>query len=343
MAEPGDQTRWNAYVMNHSRSTMYHRFEWADIFSSVYKHKSLYLLAEQKGNIVGVLPLIMVNSLFFGRVIVSMPYFGNGGTIADNVEITTHLLEKAIELGEKYRVKHIELRQPGKSYISMPQRTDKVLMKLDLADTPEEQLKMLKPRLRNKVKRAMKVNFTSYPENTPESFFKVYSENMRYLGSPCHSEDLFRIILKTFKENSFVMTIYKGKTPVAGALALIHQDTIEIPCVSSLRNWNRYEANTYLYWSLIQFSINQGLSKFSFGRSPKGSGTHEFKRRWGAVPHELPYNYICINSNWEDYNNHHGEHKGKSRSLATDLWAKLPLSMTRHLGPRILRQLPPIL
>lgn len=337
IAEESDCTRWNNYVEYHGQSCIYHRFEWANIFLKIYGHKPIYLLAEHKKNIISILPIIIVNSYLFGRVMISMPYFGFGGIIADNDEALSCLLKKATEIGRQCRAKYLELRQLGNGFNFLPQRPDKVLMMLDLAKTPEEQIRLLKPRLRNKVRNASKADFITQIGRDFKSFYYVYSQNMRHLGSPCHPQELFEAILETFPKNAFTINVFKSDAPVASAIALTHKGTIEIPCISSLREWNKDWANIKLYWSIIEYACNEGFNKFSFGRSSINSGTYNFKERWGAKAYELPYSYLSFTSNTKSYN---CSPAGIGRKAAMNIWRKLPLSVTRYLGPKILHHLP---
>jgi serine/alanine adding enzyme len=342
VAEERDWMQWNDYVKHHSQGWIYHLFEWRKIFYTTYGHTPIYLLAEQKKNIVGVLPIIMIDSFIGRRVMVSMPYFGFGGIIADNVDVLSCLVESAKKIGKQYRAKNLELRQLGDSFTSLPRRIDKVLMSLDLATTPEEQMRGLKPKVRNEVRKANKSNLINKIGKDSKSFYRVYSENMRRLGVPCHSEELFSTILDTFPENTFTVNIFKGDVPVASAIALSFKGTIEIPCAASLREAKRWP-NVMLYWSLIEYGCNRGFKRFSFGRSSIGSGTYQFKKGWGAKPIELPYCYVYLNAK-----PNRSIIKGDNRmfsawTIGKNIWRKLPLSVTSYLGPRILRQLTPIL
>lgn len=345
LAKESDCQRWNNFVKNHDRGWMYHLFEWGDIFSKIYGHKPIYLLAEQDRNIVGVFPIILIDSFLFGRVLVSMPYFCFGGMLSYSEKIDEGLLERASEIGMQYQAKYIEMRQVDAAKTSLPYRSNKTLMILDLAKTPEEQIGRFKPRLRNQVRNAIKnkANFTIRLGRDFKPLFKVYSENMRYLGSPHHSEELFKAILDTFPKNSLTATVFKDEIPIASAIALMYKGIVEIPCVSSLRAWNKHLANIKLYWHLIEYACDEGFNKFSFGRSSIDSGTYIFKKRWGAIAHKLPYSYLCITSDSKTCVDGQNRGNGIGRRVAIHIWRKMPLSLTRRIGPKVLRHLPPVI
>ena len=75
-----------------------------------------------------------------------------------------------------------------------------------------------------------------------------------------------------------------------------------------------------MYWEMIKYSIENGMNFFSFGRSTKGSGTHEFKSRWGALEQQLYFN--------------NSEYSFDIRKLKilSYLWSKLPYTVVKKLG-----------
>ena len=71
--QAGDSTaadRWDAFVMGCAQATFFHRAGWQRVLRGVFRHETHYLYAESDGQIRGVLPLVHVNSLMFGRALV---------------------------------------------------------------------------------------------------------------------------------------------------------------------------------------------------------------------------------------------------------------------------------
>ena len=120
-----------------------------------------------------------------------------------------------------------------------------------------------------------------------KDFYKVFSENMRDLGSPVHSQEFFSLIFKYLGVNTKIGIVYHYDIPVAGGIIIIFRDTIEIPWASSLREYNRLSPNMLLYWSFLEFAGNKGFKFFDFGRSTINSGTFRFKKQWGARSENL--------------------------------------------------------
>jgi lipid II:glycine glycyltransferase (peptidoglycan interpeptide bridge formation enzyme) len=86
---------------------------------------------------------------------------------------------------------------------------------------------------------------------------------------------------------------------------------------------------------MMEYAIANGYSTFDFGRSTKDEGTYRFKEQWGALPEPLLwyYRYRLKKPAFQT-----GDGKNKKRFIA--VWQKLPLGVTRVLGPILRRQIP---
>jgi hypothetical protein len=69
---------WDAYVAHHPKGTWYHQSRWKQLIEDTFGHRSFYLVARRDGSMVGVLPMMLVSSWTFGRILVSSPDFSQG-------------------------------------------------------------------------------------------------------------------------------------------------------------------------------------------------------------------------------------------------------------------------
>lgn len=94
--------------------------------------------------------------------------------------------------------------------------------------------------------------------------------------------------------------------------------------------------NMLLYWSVLKFSCETGYRFFDFGRSTLGEGTYQFKKQWGAQSIQLYWHYwLREYGKLPELNP-----KNPKYQLAIRVWKKLPVSVTRILGPHIAKNLP---
>jgi serine/alanine adding enzyme len=90
-----------------------------------------------------------------------------------------------------------------------------------------------------------------------------------------------------------------------------------------------------MYWKLLERSIERGQGVFDFGRSSPESNTYRFKKQWGATP---------FPAEWQHYVRH-----GTATDMRPDnpryerlirIWQRLPVALTRQIGPAIVRGIP---
>lgn len=111
---------------------------------------------------------------------------------------------------------------------------------------------------------------------------------------------------------------------------------MEVPWASSLRRYNPLCPNVLLYWEMLKFAIGQGVVTFDFGRSTPLEGTYQFKAQWGAEAQPLYWEYwlaegACLPDR---------SPKNRKFEAVIAVWQRLPVAVTRRLGPRIVRDIP---
>ena len=300
-------------------------------------------------NIVGILPLVHLKHFLFGNSLISIPFFDLGGILADNEETEKALLSKAIALGQKLNVNNIELRhiQPLSWFdkanptnpnnpnnpITVVTKSHKARMLLKLPESSEILMKSFKSKLRSQIKKPVKEGLKAKIGSLEliEDFYKVFLINMRDLGSPVHSKKLVQNVLEEFPEKAKIVMIYKAGQPVACSIIVGFKETLENPWASALKQYSRLSPNMLLYWSMLEYACDNGYKYFDFGRSTPDEGTYKFKAQWGAKPNPLYWHYLSLNGTTIDQ-----ETSEKSKfDKAIHYWQKLPVPVTKILGPMI--------
>jgi serine/alanine adding enzyme len=329
----------STFIAQTKHSTMYHDYLWMDVIKETFGHKHYYLICEDVGNkIRGVLPLVQLNSLLFGNFMVSLPYFNYGGVCAENRDARDMLVNAGIDIAERVGAKHIEFRQQEPLENGMPVKTKKVSMRLSLSQDPIELMSSFPSKLRSQIRGAVKKELTAKigKHDELDNFYKIFSINMKELGTPVYPKSFFKNILDKFYKNSWITTVYLKDVPLASGFLIAYKDMVEIPWASSIKEFNRLSPNMLLYWTCLQFSCENGYSVFDFGRSSMGESTYKFKQQWGAMPVQLNWHYwVRDNKPIPDISPANSRYQ-----LAIKMWKKLPLPVTRVLGPRIVKNLP---
>lgn len=329
---------WNEHVAESDHTTLYHLAEWQKIVEQTFGHPTYYVYARQHERIVGLLPLVFLKSLVFGRFLISLPFFNYAGIVAETPEIRMALLEEAIRIARQNRAEHLELRHLEAYDLGLATKTSKVLMVLDLPATAEDLWNGFKSKLRSQIRRPTKEGLTAKFGQLEEvdSFYEVFAYNMRDLGTPVYTKRLFEHILREFPDSAKICNVYDGDTPVASGFLIGFKDTLQIPWASSLRAYNRFSPNMLMYWEILKFACEQGYARFDFGRSTPNEGTYKFKQQWGAVPHQCYWQYwLASGGDLPEINPHNPKY-----ALMIRAWQRLPLALTKWLGPRIVKNIP---
>lgn len=329
---------WDEFVRLSPLASCYHLSGWRDVVEKSFGNSTYYLKSESEGRIRGVLPLVHLKSAVFGNFMVSMPYFNYGGICAEGEEAAHELLEEASRIAKDLGATHIELRHARRLDCGLPCKTTKVAMELTLPETPDELFASFPSKLRSQVKRPQKDGLTAVIEKKEglDAFYHAFSINMRDLGTPAYSKGFFRNILDTFPDSTWICTVRMGGEPVAAGFLAGFRDRLEIPWASSVKRYNRLSPNMLLYWTVLKFACESGFKVFDFGRSTYGEGTFRFKEQWGAKPVQLYWHYwLRGGGKLPEINPDNPKYR-----MAIRVWQNLPVSLTRLLGPMVVKNIP---
>ncbi len=328
---------WDKYVEN-KHSSIYHDSRWPLLIKKVFGHTSHHLLAIENEEVIGILPLVQIKSILFGNYLVSMPYFNYGGVLVDSEVALNELHSAANQLSTELGCSHIEYRLNCPLNTRLPVKENKVTMILELPDDPDVLWKAIGSKRRSQVNRPVRegVEFHTGGLELLDEFYSVFAINMRDLGTPVYSKTFFQEILKTFSAETFLVVVRLNGEPVAAAFLIGHAGVLEIPWASTLRKVNRIGVNMYLYWHTLKTAIEKGFRQFDFGRSSKDAGTLKFKKQWGGQQKQLYWYYdLPENQDLPGLNP-----DNKKFQMAISIWQKLPIPLTRLIGPTIVKNLP---
>lgn len=331
--------RWEDYVRTSPLATCYHRWKWKQVIERSFGWPAYYLMAAEGDHIVGVLPLVWQRSVLFGSFMTSLPFFNAGGILADSKEVKRSLLDEAIAIARKNRAASIEFRHREFHELGLPVKSNKVTMVLPIHGDSEITWKALDTKMRTKVRKAQSFGMVAEFGGSEflDDFYSVFADNMRELGTPVYSRNFFAGILDTFPEDTYLCRVRHDRTVVAVSFLCAYRERIEAVWSSSLHSHLHLKPNMFLYWSLLAHFGALGYRLFDFGRSSVGSGTYAFKQQWGAEPQPLYWDTWLASGRSELPERNPDNPKYR---LAIRAWQKLPLPITKLLGPRIVRCLP---
>lgn len=324
--------------------------QWGRIVEAGLRQKLYTITArsDDGGVLLGALPLVFMRSPLFGRHLISVPYVNVGGCVvsagldeAAREDVERALVDEAVKLADSLGVKYLELRNTHEmTHPSLTfERRGKVLMELKFPETSEELWKAIGPKVRNQIRKGEKAGLREEwgGKELLKEFYAVFAETMRNVGTPVYSRRLFDVMFDELGEKIEICLVKTQENRLASAAILVHgREITEVPSAGTLRWANAQCANMFLYWNLLKHSLEDRGSKiFDFGRSSVGGGTWHFKKQWGAEEVPVVWKYYVREGTMDDV-----RPDNSSYGLAIRVWKRLPVWVTRIIGPWIVRGIP---
>jgi FemAB-related protein (PEP-CTERM system-associated) len=331
-----DRARWEAFVLDCPDATFFHRIGWREIYETVFRHRTHYLLAEQGGQIVGVLPLVELRSVLFGHALVSLPFAVYGGVASTDVRAVGALHAAAADLAARLGVQHLELRDREAREPQWPQQDLYVTFRRTLAPEVEANMLAIPRKQRAMVRKGIQRNLRSEIDAETERFFALYADNQHRHGTPPHARRYFRELKRVFGDDCEVLTVVSAEgQAVASVLSFYFRDEVLPYYAGDLPVARELAANDFKYWELMRRACERGIKVFDYGRSKRGTGSFDFKKNWGFEPTPLHYEYRLFRRDSVPQNN---PSNPKYRA-AIDVWRRLPRGVVNTLGPVLARHL----
>lgn len=333
-----DRARFDAYVRAHPEGSPFHLTAWLTAVEKGCGQKAHALVAEASGVVVGVLPLIEMRSILFGKALVSSGFAVDGGMLSDTPQAQQALADAAWALAQARGCPSIELRSD-----SAPadwQRKADVYSGFirPIAADDEAELLAIPRKQRAEVRRALGFNLqveTGQGERDRRAHYTVYAESVRNLGTPVFPRALFDAVLDAFGDEADILTVrHKGRA-IASVLSLYFNGAVMPYWGGGTADARRWRANDLMYYALMGHARARGCTRFDFGRSKVGTGAWSFKKNWGFEPTPLTYALRTADgAPPREINPLSPKYR-----LQVAAWRKLPLPIANFLGPFLSRGL----
>lgn len=339
LRDPGERQRIERFVRAHPAATPFHLPEWTLAVARGCGQYAHYLLAERAdGSLAGVLPLSEIRSPLFGAAMVSAGFAVDGGILAEHEAAVPVLAQAGWRLAQSLCCPSLELRggalpqaqgwhhESGAHLgFARPLAADD---EAELAAIPRKHRAEVRKGLANPL--AVRVG----REDELACHYRVYAEMVRNLGTPVFPAKLFRTVLAAMPDAD-ILTITHDGVAVASVLSLYFNDTVYPFWGGGTAAARGLRANERLYFELMRHARARGCTRFDFGRSKTGSGPAAYKKNWGFEGVPLTYaKRLAPGQAGRDVNPLSPRYQARIAA-----WKKLPLWLTRLIGPPIARGL----
>jgi len=329
---------WDRFVLHHPEGTLFHLTAWKRAIEREFGFEPRYLIAEAAGTIRGVLPLFLSSNWIQGSTLISTPFAVYGGICATDPAARLALQEAACQMARKEQVNYLELRDPehvaGDGF-----ETKKLYVRFQqqLPSDPEQLMRGFPKDTRYMIRKGQKGGLRSVKDAAElNTFYEIYAASVRNLGTPVFAKRFFKILMEEFGSAVEILSIWNGAEAIAAVFSFRFRDTILPYYGGSLLEGRKFAANNFMYWEVCRDACERGLKLFDFGRSKVGTGSYAFKTQWNMKESPLPYQFHLVRRktlpNFSPVN--------PTFKLATDIWKRIPLPVTKVLGPAFVRLFP---
>jgi FemAB-related protein (PEP-CTERM system-associated) len=330
--------RWDEFVRCHPCGTPFHTTAWRAAIESTFRYRPLYRAVTGGGRIHAVVPLFLTEGVVTGRVLISSPFAVYGGILADSEESRDLLGEHVAAIGREFRAQYIELRNARPEQCLGWNTVERYVTftRPVCPPDPERLLDSLPKKTRNMVRKALKTPFEVVRVWDTRRFERLHSLTLRRLGTPSFPPRHFSSLVRYFGRHVDVCEVWHGGRLAAASMSFIFRGEMHIYYAATNPELNHLAPNYRMYFDHLLWAGRLGCSVFDFGRSKLNTGTFDFKRHWGTEMRPLPYEVLLLSRkempNFSPSN--------ENFLPAIRLWRKLPLAITRRLGPRLVRLFP---
>ena len=329
---------WDRFVLSAPAGSPFHLTGWMRAVQKTFGYEPRYVYAERDGQISGVLPLFSISNWVIGRVLNSVPFGVYGGVCAADPDSRNALLEHAKESAQAAGVDFLELRErksePLEGFHHNPLY---VTFTTELSANHDANLKKLPRDTRYMIRKAEKAGLRAqHGMDQLAEFFDLFAMNLQRHGTPAFPRRWLENLHAEFGDQMDLLMIRKGDTAVAGVISFFFRDTVLPYYAGAGPEAPRLAANNALYWELMKFAADAGMRKFDFGRSKLGTGSYDFKAQWNMTIEPLDYQILLVRRKTPP----NFSPKNPKFERATRLWSRLPLWLTKQVGPRVVRWFP---
>ncbi len=337
--------RWDAFVEVCPEATFFHRAGWKKAIEAGMGHRARFLYAERNGSIEGVLPLGHVKSFLFGNALMSAPFCVYGGIAAQSDAARAALHQAAEELARRLGVDYLEMRnaqfaQTESSESALPNenwlaKELYVTFRKEIDPDPEKNLLSIPRKQRAVVRKGIKAELVSEIDTDIHRFYDAYAQSVRNLGTPVFPKKFFSVLRDVFGEQCEVLTVVKDGQLISSVMSFYFRDEVLPYYGGGTSEARAVKGNDFMYWELMRRAGERGIRIFDYGRSKMGTGSYSFKKNWGFEPEPLKYEYLLVKaSEIPDVNPLNPKYQ-----LFIKAWKRLPLSVSKFVGPFISRNL----
>lgn len=339
-----DSTEWNSFLERND-GPAFALWGWGDAVETYgLDRRHLAVRDRSDDTVLGVLGLFHLESRLFGSQLLSPAFAERGAiTLGDHQEdaVRRLLLDSTKRMADDLDVDFVSLRgstvagtdgfETNTRYVTFQSPVDRPSDRVwdDVKDSRKRQIEQAAddPSLEYRIGTSL---------SDLREYYRLYLESMRGHGSPPHSFAFFETLWEELHDagNLHLGLVTRDGSAINGTIDLSSGSTVYQWGVVTDYEYRDLNGGSWLLWKSLQRAAEEGYDTYEFGRTREGSGVYTFKKSFGG------------SKTWyDDLHYFPGEAtdlpdpENETYELAKRVWRRLPIPVTRVLGPRVRKRI----
>jgi hypothetical protein len=286
---------WDTLLAAHPEGSFFHGTAWARVLQETYRHRPAYFGSVANGRILGLLPVMEIDSPFTGRRGVSLPFTDHCPALRSEDLEAAALFARCLQYGRERGWRSFECRglidgqQNAKSSLSF--YSHRILL-------PRGEASLwtgFKSRVRTPIRRAQEAGVKIDLETSPEAiraYYLLHCRTRSKHGLPPQPLSFFQNIQQhaLAKGNGWVaLARWQQKIVAAGVFVHLGRRAIH-KFGASDPAFQHVSANHLLMWEVIRRYCREGFEFLDLGRtSMANEGLRQFKLGFGPEEKQIHY------------------------------------------------------
>ncbi len=340
-----DSRAWNEFLERND-GPAYNHWGWSDAVAS-YGHDRWHLVARKRESdeIAAALPLYHVESRLFGSKLLSPAFAERGGVVSAETEHSPTarrlLLDQTKRMAAELGIDYVSLRgdrdtDPDEFDV----KNRYVTFRVSTDDGPDAVWDSIRDSRQRQITQAADNDALEFRVADSmadlKTYYRLYLRTMHRHGSPAHSFEFFETLWDRMQADGnfrLSLILHEGEA-INGMVDLSLGSTVYQWGVVNNYDYRELNGGSLLLWKSLERAAEDGFGTYEFGRTREGSGVYMFKKSFGGAKtwyddlHYFPDGAVDLPDPEED-----------KYERAKEVWKRLPLSVTRVVGPQVRKQI----
>ncbi len=336
---PLNNEKWDELVLSTQNYTFFHSSAWAKVLHDSYEYQPFYFYFIENNDLLVLVPLMEVKSIFTGLRGVSLPFSDYCSlTVHDKIEFR-EWFEFIVQYGKAMKWKVLEFRDGN--YFSQEISPSSYFLGhvLELHNDVNKNYSNLRSHTKRNIKKAVRegvrVQFSQSLDSI-KAYYHLHCMTRKKHGLPPQPFYFFKQIHHHIISESlgFVILAKYDNKNIAGAVFFHFGSKAMYKFGASDTKYQHLRANNLIMWEAIKWYAEKGYDSFCFGRTEsKNTGLIQFKAGWGAKEYIIKY------FNYDLKRNSFAATKQRLTGMQNKIFAKMPISLLRLSGTLLYRHI----